>query len=41
VRYVVDMAEIPAFQELQKIDADEDGGTSSAELDEYELQFAR
>ncbi|MDQ3686755.1 MAG: hypothetical protein M3430_14335 [Acidobacteriota bacterium] len=34
LRYFVDMAEISAFQELQMIDADEDGGTSSAGLDE-------
>lgn len=35
VRYVVDMAEIPAFQEAQKIDADGDGVVSDAELNLY------
>lgn len=32
---VIDMAEIPTFQELQKIDADGDGKASTAELSEY------
>src|ERR1041385_4068226 len=32
---VIDMAEIPAFQELQKIDTDGDGKASSEELDAY------
>ncbi|HWT01715.1 MAG TPA: hypothetical protein VN256_15820 [Pyrinomonadaceae bacterium] len=35
IRYVVDMAEIPAFQALQAIDADGDGVTSAAEFDAY------
>jgi nickel/cobalt exporter len=35
IRYVVDMAEIPAFQQLQAIDTNEDGFTSSEELDAY------
>ena len=35
LRYVVDMAEIPAFQELQRLDADGDGTQSRAELDAY------
>src|ERR1041385_4590829 len=32
---VIDMAEIPAFQELQKIDTNGDGKASSEELDVY------
>jgi ABC-type nickel/cobalt efflux system permease component RcnA len=35
IRYVVDMAEISALQELQKVDADGDGTPSRAELDAY------
>ncbi|HEY3227716.1 MAG TPA: hypothetical protein VGJ87_00765, partial [Roseiflexaceae bacterium] len=35
VRYVVDMAEIPAFQERQTIDADGDGQISDAEQSAY------
>ena len=35
LRYVVDMAEIAAFQELQRADANGDGETSEAELREY------
>ena len=35
VRYVVDMAEIPAFQESQLIDANSDGARSDAELNAY------
>ncbi|MDT4967107.1 MAG: hypothetical protein QOJ64_1844 [Acidobacteriota bacterium] len=35
VRYVVDMAEIPAFQELQAISADESGKPTTAALDAY------
>jgi nickel/cobalt transporter (NicO) family protein len=35
LRYVVDMAEIPAFQALQAADADGDGKQSAAELDAY------
>src|SRR5437870_11071074 len=32
---VIDMAEIPTFQELQQIDTDGDGNASIAELGEY------
>ena len=32
---VIDMAEIPTFQELQKVDSDGDGKASAAELDDY------
>src|SRR5262249_52702412 len=32
---VIDMAEIPTFQELQKIDTDGDGKASTVELDAY------
>jgi ABC-type nickel/cobalt efflux system permease component RcnA/stage V sporulation protein SpoVS len=35
VRHVIDMAEIPAFSELQLIDGDDDGQTSAAELADY------
>lgn len=35
VRYVVDMAEIPAFQEMQTADANGDGSTAQAELAAY------
>ncbi|MBC7932544.1 MAG: hypothetical protein H7Z38_18450, partial [Rubrivivax sp.] len=35
VRYVVDMAEIPAFQESQAMDADRDGNVSNAESAAY------
>ncbi|MEJ7713576.1 MAG: hypothetical protein WKF84_27955 [Pyrinomonadaceae bacterium] len=35
VRFVVDMAEIPAFQELQTVKADGDAAPSSAALKEY------
>jgi len=35
LRYVVDMAEIPAFQELRAADVDGDGSTSGAELEAY------
>ncbi|MDQ3686188.1 MAG: hypothetical protein M3430_11400, partial [Acidobacteriota bacterium] len=35
LRYVLDMAEIPAFQELRAADVDGDGSTSSAELEAY------
>ena len=42
VRYVVDLAEIPAFQALQTADTDGDGTASAAELDAYlELVAAR
>ena len=35
VRYVLDMAEIPAFQERDRIDADHDGTVSPAEHEQY------
>ena len=35
VHYAVDMAEIPAFQEIQAIDTDGDGEISAAEADRY------
>ncbi|MCY7374900.1 MAG: sulfite exporter TauE/SafE family protein [Pyrinomonadaceae bacterium] len=35
IRAVLDMAEIPTFQESQTIDADRDGSLSQAELDSY------
>jgi len=35
LRYVLDMAEIPAFQERQEIDANGDGDLSAAEQDAY------
>jgi nickel/cobalt transporter (NicO) family protein len=35
VRYIVDMAEIPAFQERQLIDADGDGALSPSETERY------
>ncbi len=37
---VIDMAEIPAFQELQKIDIDQDGKASSSELNYYAQQMS-
>lgn len=40
VRYLVDMAEIPAFQERQQIDADHDGALSAAEQQAYLRQRA-
>lgn len=40
LRYVVDMAEIPAFQELRAADVDGDGSTSGAELEAYLEQMA-
>ncbi len=40
LRYIVDMAEIPAFQELQRADANADGATSKAELDAYLSRIA-
>lgn len=40
VHYVIDMAEIPTFQELQTIDTDHDGKPSSAELDAYAGRLA-
>ncbi|HYX42153.1 MAG TPA: hypothetical protein VE821_10670, partial [Pyrinomonadaceae bacterium] len=41
VHYVVDMAEIPALQELQTIDTDGDGKSSTAELEAYAARAAR
>ena len=38
LRYIVDMAEIPAFQERQRIDGDGDGQISDAERDAYLAQ---
>lgn len=35
VRYVVDMAEIPAFQESQVMDTNHDGGVSAGEVEDY------
>lgn len=35
IRFVVDMAEIAAFQELQKVDVDGDGRPSNEELNSY------
>src|SRR6185295_14616352 len=35
VRYIVDMAEIPAFQERQSMDGDGDGQVSDAESASY------
>lgn len=35
IQYVVDMAEIPALQERQRIDADGDGAVSAAESEAY------
>ncbi|MFN2483710.1 MAG: nickel/cobalt transporter [Candidatus Limnocylindria bacterium] len=35
IAYVVDMAEIPAFDTIQRIDADADGETEPGELDAY------
>ena len=35
IHYVADLAEIPAYQELARIDADGDGSASRAELDAY------
>lgn len=41
LRYVVDMAEIAALQELQRVDADKDGKPSSEELNRYLEQLAQ
>jgi nickel/cobalt transporter (NicO) family protein len=41
VHYVVDMAEIPALQELQTIDRDGNGAPTQAELDLYAARNAR
>src|SRR2546428_346168 len=40
IRYVIDMAEIPALQELKRIDVDRDGIASDTELKTYALQAA-
>ena len=40
VDYVIDMAEIPAFQELESIDTDGDGEGSEAELDAWSTREA-
>lgn len=40
VRYVVDHAEIPAYQELQSIDENKDGEPSTGELDLYGNRIA-
>src|SRR5690349_20463610 len=37
---VIDMAEIPTFQELQKIDSDQDGKASAGELNYYAQQMS-
>ncbi|MGI8835890.1 MAG: sulfite exporter TauE/SafE family protein [Pyrinomonadaceae bacterium] len=41
IHYVVDMAEIPTFQELQVVDADRNGQPSNAELTAYLELMAR
>ena len=41
VHFVVDMAEIPTFQESLSLDADGDGKTTQAELDAYATRAAR
>src|SRR5207237_9446353 len=41
VHYIVDMAEIPTYQELQTIDTDGDGKPSTAELETYATRAAR
>lgn len=41
VHYVVDMAEIPTYQEVQTIDTDGDGKASPTELDAYAARMAR
>src|SRR2546430_10034336 len=40
IRYVIDMAEIPTFQELQAIAANSEGLPSKAELDAYVERIA-
>lgn len=35
VRYLVDMAEIPAFEAIQRLDADDDGSPDPAEVEAY------
>jgi ABC-type nickel/cobalt efflux system permease component RcnA len=40
VHYVVDMAEIPAFQEKEKIDANHDGDVDRGELGDYATSLA-
>src|SRR5216110_318619 len=41
VHFVVDMAEIPTFQESLSLDADGDGKVTQAELDAYAARAAR
>jgi nickel/cobalt transporter (NicO) family protein len=41
VHYVIDMAEIPALQEMQRIDVDGDGAASDIELQAYARRAAR
>jgi ABC-type nickel/cobalt efflux system permease component RcnA len=40
VHYVVDMAEVPAFSELERVDADADGAASSGELRAHAARLA-
>src|SRR5689334_7999781 len=40
LRYIVDLAEIPAFQELQRMDTNNDGKQSAEELQAYAEQAA-
>jgi ABC-type nickel/cobalt efflux system permease component RcnA len=40
IRQVLDMAEIPTFQESTRIDTDKDGNLSHAELEAYFAQFS-
>src|SRR5712671_4704254 len=41
IRYILDLAEIPAFQEIQEIDTDHDRIISSSERGAYLVQKAR
>lgn len=41
LHFVVDMAEIPTFQEMQAADTNDDGQTSDAELNAYLVQAAK
>ena len=40
IRQILDMAEIPTFQESAQIDTDKDGSLSPAELEAYFDQFS-